>query len=40
VLIRDCLSFAELGENYFRVAVRTEAENERLLTALGQEMAV
>ncbi|MBD2426422.1 threonine-phosphate decarboxylase CobD [Phormidium sp. FACHB-1136] len=34
VLIRDCLSFAELGEHYFRVAVRSESENERLRTAL------
>ncbi|MEP0928271.1 threonine-phosphate decarboxylase CobD [Leptolyngbya sp. SLC-A1] len=40
VLIRDCLSFPELGADYFRVAVRTTAENERLLTALGQAMAV
>ena len=36
VLIRDCLSFAELGDHYFRVAVRSEAENERLLTALAR----
>lgn len=34
VLIRDCLSFPELGDRYFRVAVRTEAENQHLLTAL------
>jgi histidinol-phosphate/aromatic aminotransferase/cobyric acid decarboxylase-like protein len=40
VLIRDCLSFPELGADYFRVAVRTAAENERLLTALGQAVAV
>ena len=40
VLIRDCLSFAELGEHYFRVAVRSPAENERLLTALGQTLRV
>ncbi len=40
VLIRDCLSFPELGPDYFRVAVRTDAENERLLTALRQAMAV
>ncbi|MBE9155902.1 threonine-phosphate decarboxylase [Nodosilinea sp. LEGE 06152] len=40
VLIRDCLSFAELGPAYFRVAVRTEAENARLLTALSQGIAV
>ncbi|KKD38006.1 threonine-phosphate decarboxylase CobD [Limnoraphis robusta] len=34
ILIRDCLSFEELGQHYFRVAIRTEAENQRLLTAL------
>lgn len=33
-LIRDCLSFPELGDRYFRVAVRTEAENQRLLDGL------
>jgi L-threonine-O-3-phosphate decarboxylase len=36
ILIRDCLSFAELGDSYFRVAVRTEAENQRLLVALAK----
>ncbi len=34
ILIRDCLSFPELGDRYFRVAVRTPADNQRLLTAL------
>ncbi|WP_404786960.1 threonine-phosphate decarboxylase CobD [Altericista sp. CCNU0014] len=34
ILIRDCTSFPELGDRYFRVAVRTAAENERLLAAL------
>ncbi|MDG2992152.1 threonine-phosphate decarboxylase CobD [Candidatus Synechococcus calcipolaris G9] len=34
ILIRDCLSFPELGDLYFRVAVRSRAENERLLAAL------
>ena len=34
ILIRDCMSFAELGDRYFRVAVRTLEENQRLLTAL------
>jgi histidinol-phosphate/aromatic aminotransferase/cobyric acid decarboxylase-like protein len=36
VFIRDCLSFDALGDHYFRVAVRSEVENERLLTALAQ----
>ena len=34
ILIRDCLSFPELGDRYFRVAVRTQAENQRLLEGL------
>lgn len=34
ILIRDCVSFAELGDRYFRVAVRTQPENQRLLDAL------
>ena len=34
VLIRDCISFPELGDRYFRVAVRTEAENQRLIDGL------
>lgn len=35
ILIRDCLSFAELGDRYFRVAVKTTAENQRLLDGLA-----
>lgn len=34
IYIRDCLSFKELGDRYFRVAVRSESDNQRLLTAL------
>lgn len=34
VLIRDCLSFSELGDHYFRVAVRTSEQNQRLLDGL------
>lgn len=34
ILIRDCLSFPELGDHYFRVAVRSKTENERLVQAL------
>jgi histidinol-phosphate/aromatic aminotransferase/cobyric acid decarboxylase-like protein len=34
ILIRDCLSFPELGDRFFRVAVRTEAENQRLVDGL------
>jgi len=40
VAVRDCSSFAGLSQNeecrYIRVAVRTEAENERLVSALGE----
>lgn len=36
ILIRDCLSFSELGDRYFRVAVRSTSENERLIKALWQ----
>lgn len=36
ILIRDCLSFAELGDGYFRVAVRTLAEQQQLAEALAQ----
>ncbi|WP_414550081.1 threonine-phosphate decarboxylase CobD [Anabaena sp. CCY 0017] len=35
ILIRDCLSFKELGDRFFRVAVRSESDNQRLLTALS-----
>lgn len=34
IFIRDCLSFPELGENYFRVAVRAPSENQKLLRAI------
>ncbi len=36
VFIRDCLSFPELGDRFFRVAVRTESDNQRLLAALDR----
>lgn len=35
ILIRDCNSFPELGDRYFRVAVRTLADNQRLLDGLA-----
>lgn len=34
ILVRDCLSFAGLGDRYIRVAVRTTEENRRLTDAL------
>jgi threonine-phosphate decarboxylase len=36
ILIRACDSFAGLGANYFRVAVRRRADNRRLLAALKE----
>ncbi|PIG92040.1 threonine-phosphate decarboxylase [Gloeocapsopsis sp. IPPAS B-1203] len=36
ILIRDCLSFPTLGDRFFRVAVRSEVENKRLLQALKE----
>ena len=35
ILIRDCLSFPELGDRYFRVAVRLKHENQKLINALS-----
>jgi len=34
ILIRDCLSFPELGEDYFRIAIRHPEENQKLQQAL------
>ncbi|MEL6441469.1 MAG: threonine-phosphate decarboxylase CobD [Cyanobacteria bacterium J06621_8] len=34
LLIRDCLSFPELGDRFFRIAVRLPADNQRLVTAI------
>jgi histidinol-phosphate aminotransferase len=36
ILIRDCLSFPELGSNYGRVAVKSIEDNQKLLVALAQ----
>lgn len=38
VLIRDCMSFAELGDRFFRIAVRTPSENQQLLVGLTDVM--
>jgi L-threonine-O-3-phosphate decarboxylase len=35
IFIRDCISFPELGDRFLRVAVRTIAENDRLIAALN-----
>lgn len=38
ILIRDCGNFHGLDGRFFRVAVRTRTENERLLAALGNAL--
>ncbi len=38
ILIRSCSNYRGLGEGYFRIAVRTRAENEQLLAALGRAL--
>lgn len=35
MVIRDCLSFPELGDRYFRIAVRLPPENNRLTKAIA-----
>ncbi|MGL5939074.1 MAG: threonine-phosphate decarboxylase CobD [Waterburya sp.] len=34
IVIRDCLSFPELGDRYFRIAVRLPTENDRLIKSI------
>ena len=36
ILIRRCANFEGLDESWFRIAVRTHGENERLVSALGE----
>ncbi|GAM09619.1 threonine-phosphate decarboxylase [Geobacter sp. OR-1] len=36
ILIRDCSNFVGLGDRFFRVAVRTGKENDRLVSALQE----
>lgn len=36
ILIRDCSNFKGLGEGYYRIAVRTREENERLWKVIGE----
>ncbi len=35
IVIRDCLSFPELGDRYFRIAVRLPTENDRLVKSIA-----
>lgn len=39
ILIRSCENFAGLGRGWYRIAVRTPQENDRLIEALGEVMA-
>ena len=34
IVIRDCISFPELGDRYFRIAVRLPTQNDRLIKAI------
>ncbi|MGD1896842.1 MAG: threonine-phosphate decarboxylase CobD [Phormidesmis sp.] len=36
--IRDCMSFASLGDRFFRVAVKSRSDNQRLLSALADSV--
>ncbi len=36
ILIRDCVSFPELGDRFFRVAVRSPTDNQSLIAGLAQ----
>jgi threonine-phosphate decarboxylase len=38
ILIRNCANFPGLDDRFFRVAVRSREENERLLAALGRAL--
>lgn len=40
ILIRDCSNFRGLSEGYYRIAVKTRKENQRLLEALQNNEAV
>ena len=38
IVIRDCISFPELGDRFFRIAVRLPRENERLVNAISDSI--
>ena len=38
ILIRDCGNFRGLSKGYYRIAIRTRAENEKLLKNMGEIM--
>lgn len=39
IMIRDCVSYEGLSAGYFRVAVRTQAENDRLVREIREVLA-
>jgi threonine-phosphate decarboxylase len=40
ILLRDCTNYEGMEDDHLRAAVRTEGENERLITALKQEFRI
>ncbi|HGS6999711.1 TPA: threonine-phosphate decarboxylase, partial [Klebsiella pneumoniae] len=40
ILIRSCANYPGLGAGYFRVAIRSAQENQRLLAALAKILPV
>jgi L-threonine-O-3-phosphate decarboxylase len=39
IFVRDCSNFPELGDRYFRVAVRTQTENQNLIQAITKVLS-
>ena len=40
ILIRDCSNYQGLEKDYYRIAVKTRQENERLIAVMREEMKV
>ena len=40
IVLRSCSNYEGLGEDHFRVAVRTDSENQLLTTALADTLSV
>jgi histidinol-phosphate/aromatic aminotransferase/cobyric acid decarboxylase-like protein len=38
IMIRNCSNYVNLSDDYFRVAVKSHKENEKLLAALKEEL--
>ena len=38
ILIRDCQNYIGLKKGYYRIAIKRKEENNRLLTALREEV--